>query len=164
VTSEKFVLWKSNKKVLVCQRISVDWPRNVSGKSTSDAGETELFTEIAERADNSVGYGALEKFAEGIAERKDLSKVVGGEIGASNFWVGAFAADLKHADNAITGENWGADDFLDDFSGFGGQLDAFKYAGMLDRGKIVDDFRSVVAGGAGGERGLTRKRDKPDIF
>jgi len=61
------------------------------------------------------GDGALEEFSEGLAERKDLCKVVGGEIGSGGFHVGAFAADLYHTDDAIAEENWRANNFLDDF-------------------------------------------------
>jgi len=108
--------------------------------------------------------GALEEFSEGFAQRKDSSEVVGGEIGARSSHVGAFAADLYHADDVIVAENWRADDFLDDFGALGCNFDAFEDAGVLNRGEIVNDFGAVFSGRARSEGGLVGERYEADIL
>ena len=81
--------------------------------------EGRIFTtEDTKHSEESVGDGALQEFPKGIAERNDFSEVVGGEIGAGYFRIGAFATDLYYADHAIAGENRGANDFLDGFGAF----------------------------------------------
>jgi hypothetical protein len=69
----------------------------------------------------SSGDGALQ----------ELSEIVGGEIEAGGFHVVAFATDLYHADDAIAAENRRADDFLDDFRGFGASLTPSKVLACL---------------------------------
>jgi hypothetical protein len=108
--------------------------------------------------------GALEEFSEGFAQRKDSSEVVGGEIGARSSHVGAFAADLYHADDVIVAENWRADDFLDDFGAFGRNFNGFENASVLNGGEIVDDFGTVFSGRARSEGGLVGERDEADIL
>lgn len=112
----------------------------------------------------SFGDGALQELSEGLAERKDLSESVGGEIGAGRFHVGAFATDLYHADDAIAAENRRADNFLDDFRGFGGEFNALEYAGVPNGGEMIDDFGAAFAGGARGERGFAGEGDEADIL
>ncbi len=74
--------------------------------------------------ENLVGDGALKEFSERIAEGKNFSEVLGGEIRAGNLGVGALAANLYDANDSVAGENRGADDFLDEFGVFGRQFDA----------------------------------------
>ena len=164
VTSENFVLWKSNKKVLQCQRIS-----EVCGKVCREIGRE--VTALSQKRDSrrtrrplSFGDGALQELSERLAERKDPSESVVGEIGAGRFHVGAFATDLYHADDAIAAENLRADNFLDDFRGFGGEFNALENAGVPNGGEIIDDFGAAFAGGARGERGFAGEGNEADIL
>src|SRR5260221_10305237 len=76
--------------------------RQFSRVKTRRLREEGNFTaDETERAENLLGDGALQEFSEGLAERKDLSEVVRGAIGASGFRVMAFAADLDHTNDAI---------------------------------------------------------------
>jgi hypothetical protein len=51
-----------------------------------------------------VGEGALEEFSEGLAQGENFSEVVTGEVGAGSSAVGAFAANLDDADDAVGGK------------------------------------------------------------
>src|SRR6266404_4931472 len=148
---KNFVLWKSNKKVLQCQFISNE--------------KEEIFPHRRkQRREKSLGDGALEEFAERLAESENFSEVVGSEIGAGGFSAGAFAADLYHANDAVARKNGGAHDFLDDLGALGGKFYAFEHAGVLHGGEIVDNFRAAFAGCPRGERGFAGERDETDIF
>lgn len=132
-------------------------------KRVVHARKGNFTTEVTENPENLVGHGALQEFSEGLAEGKDLSEVVGSEIGAGGFYIGAFAADLYDADDAIAGDNRSADDFLNDFRAFGRQFYAFENAGVFNGAEIVDDFRAALPRSAGGERGFAGERDEADV-
>src|SRR3981189_1881 len=127
-------------------------------------GREEMFEGDADFDENLVGDGALKEFSERIAEGKNFSEVLGGEIRAGNLGVGALAANLYDANDSVAGENRGADDFLDEFGVFGRQFDPLENSGMFHGGEIVDDFGPTLPGGAGGERRFAGKRDEADVF
>ena len=100
--------------------------------------------------ENLVGDGALKEFSQRIAEGKNFSEVLGGEIRAGNLGVGALAANLYDANDSVAEKNRGADDFLDEFGVFGCQFDAFENTGMFNGAEIVDNFGPALPGGARG--------------
>jgi hypothetical protein len=105
-----------------------------------------------------------QEFSERFADCENFSEVSGSEIGADFGYVRAFAADLDHADDFISGKNGCADDFLDGLGGFGAGFYAFEDASVTGRGEIVVDFRAALASGAGGKRGIAGERDEADVF
>jgi hypothetical protein len=113
---------------------------------------------------NLVGAGALEEFSEWVAERKDLPKIFGREIRAGGLWIGAFAADLYDADNAVAGKNRRTNDFLNEFAAFRCQFYAFEHTGVFHRGEIIDNFGAAFSRGAGGEGRFAGERNESDIF
>jgi len=71
------VLWKSNKKVLVCQRISEVSFGNLSQYERDDVGyRRNVPRAVADSSESLVGDGALKEFSERIAQRKNFSKVL----------------------------------------------------------------------------------------
>src|SRR5258706_7203586 len=133
-------------------------------KMRSRHGREEMFEGDADFDENLVGDGALKEFSERIAEGKNFSEVLGGEIRAGNLGVGALPANLYDANDSVARENRGADDFLDEFGVFGRQFDAFENSGMFYGGGIVDDFGPALPSGARGERRFAGKRDEADGF
>jgi len=106
----------------------------------------------------------LEQLAEGFAKREDFTQIVGGEVWAGIFGVGAFAADLNDADDLVAGKNRSADHFLDKLGAFAADLHAFENGGVTDAGEIVDDVRTAFAGRFSGDGGSAGKRNKADLF
>jgi hypothetical protein len=100
---------------------------------------------------DSVSHGTLQEFCERFAEREDFSEVTWREIGASRSGASTFAADLNDSDDFVARQNRRADDFLNGRSAFAGALYAFKYRGVSDAGKIVDNFWAAFASGARGQ-------------
>src|SRR5712664_2991487 len=109
----------------------------------------------------SLGGDALQQFAERFAQREDLSKIVGGKIGAGASRTGTLSADLNDADDFSFGENGRAEDFLD---GFRSEFHDFKDRRMPCHGEIVVDFGPAIARGSGGEGGITGEGNETHVF
>lgn len=124
----------------------------------------EIAELLAEKVWRLLAAVESQEFSERFADCENFSEVSGSEIGADFGYVRAFAADLDHADDFISGKNGCADDFLDGLGGFGAGFYAFEDASVTSRGEIVIDFGAALAGSAGGERGIAGERDEADVF
>jgi len=124
----------------------------------------EISEVLAEKVPRLLACVESQKFSERFADCENFSEVSGSEIGADFGYVRAFAADLDHANDFISGKNGCADDFLDGLGGFGAGFYAFEDASVACRGEIVVDFGAALASGAGGERGIAGERDEADVF
>jgi hypothetical protein len=114
--------------------------------------------------EESFAGDVVDQFAERFAERQDFAEVVGRKIRPRYLRIGTFAADLDDANDLFSRKDGSANHFLDNFTGFAGDFDAFKDRGVTYAGEIVDDFGSAFACGFGGDGRGAGKRNEADLF
>ena len=114
---------------------------------------------------NDLIFGdVLQKFSKRFAEARTFPRSAAVKSAPALADVGAFAADLDHADHFVARENGRADNFLNRFAGIDAAcFYAFKNSRMPRRGKIVVDLRAAVSRRARSESGIARQRNEPDI-